>query len=119
MKAPLSPFYKSGNLVFISGQVGSDSTTKIIPEDFESQVKNLFKNLKDVLQTAGLNESSVVKTTVFMTDLSLFGRMNELYVEFFGDHRPARTTIGVAALPQFPGDPNVFIEIEAIAEISS
>lgn len=119
MKAPLSPFYKSGNLVFISGQVGSDSTTNIIPEDFESQAQNVFKKLQKVLEDAKLNKNCVVKTTVFMTDLSQFSRMNELYADFFGDHRPARTTIGVAALPEFPGDPKVFIEIEAIAEIRS
>lgn len=118
MKAPLSPFYKSDKLVFISGQVGVDSETKIIPEDFESQLQNIFQNLTSVLQTAGLTKSSIVKTTVFMTDLSLFPRMNELYTDFFGTHLPARTTIGVAALPEFPGDPHVFIEIEAIAEIS-
>lgn len=118
MSAPLSPFYKSGNLIFISGQVGSNTITKVIPEDFESQVLNTFANLKSVLESAGSDISKVVKTTVFMTDLSKFARMNEMYQEFFGEHKPARTTIGVAALPQFPGDPNVFIEIEAIAEVN-
>ncbi|MEX0896018.1 MAG: RidA family protein [Patescibacteria group bacterium] len=118
MKAPLSPFYKTGNMVFISGQVGSDSKTKVIPEDFQSQTENIFQNLRNVLELAGLTEVNVVKTTVFMTDLSLFPQMNELYADFFGKHLPARTTIGVAALPEFPGDPKVLIEIEAIAEIS-
>lgn len=117
MKAPLSPFYKSGNLVFISGMVGVDLASSKIPEDFETQAKNVFIKLVSVLKDAGLKKENVVKTTVFMTDLSLFGRMNELYGEFFGEHRPARTTIGVDALPEFPGDPHVFIEVEAIAEI--
>jgi 2-iminobutanoate/2-iminopropanoate deaminase len=70
------------------------------------------------LESAGLDIKSVVKTTVYMTDLSLFGLMNELYAELFGDHKLARTTIGVAALPEFPEDPKVFIEIDAVAEMS-
>lgn len=118
MKAPLSPFYQTGKVIFISGQVGMDSQSKVIPEDFESQLKNTFQNLENVLKSAGLTKNNVVKTTIFMTDLSLFTRMNELYADFFGNHLPARTTIGVAALPEFPGDPHVFIEIEAIAEVS-
>jgi 2-iminobutanoate/2-iminopropanoate deaminase len=105
-------------MIFISGQVGSDSETKIIPEDFESQAKNTLQNLSRVLKTTGLTKRNVIKTTVFMTDLSLFTRMNEIYADFFGDHLPARTTIGVAALPEFPGDPHVLIEIEAVAETS-
>lgn len=119
MSAPLSPFYKSGSFIFISGQVGLDPETGVIPEDFESQIVNVFKNLKRVLQSAGLNEASIVKTTVYMADLSQFNRMNELYAEFFNAHKPARTTVGVSALPEFPGDPKVFIEIEAIAEASA
>lgn len=119
MSTPLSPFYKSGNLAFISGQVGLDPTTGRIPDDFESQVDNVFKNIQHVLQSIGIGRNSVVKTTVNMTDLSLFSQMNERYLEFFGDHRPARTTIGVAALPEFPGDPTVFIEIEAVAEVAA
>ncbi len=117
MNAPLSPFYKSGNLVFISGQVGVDAKTGVIPGDFESQVTNVFLKLKNVLESAGLNEHNVVKTTVFMTDLAQFERMNQMYAVFFNDHRPARTTVEVSALPAFPGDPKIFIEIEAIAEI--
>ena len=119
MSIPLSPYYQSERLVFISGQVGIDQETGIIPADFESQAINVFKSLQQVLQSAGLDKNAIVKTTVFMTDLSLFSRMNELYAQFFGDHRPARTTVGVAALPEFPGDPKVLIEIEAIAEVST
>jgi 2-iminobutanoate/2-iminopropanoate deaminase len=119
MSAPLSPFYKTGNTVYISGQVGTDPNTKVIPEGFEAQIENVFKNLTAILESAGLKEDNIVKTTVYMTDLSLFGRMNELYVNFFAEHKPARTTIGVAALPEFPGDPKVFIEIDAIAKVSA
>ncbi len=119
MSAPLSPFYRAGELVFISGQVGSDIETKVIPEDFESQALNVFRNLEQVLASAEVDKSQIVKTTVFLTDMSFYSKMNELYVEFFGDHKPARSAIGVAALPKFPGDPRVFIEIEAVAYISS
>lgn len=118
MSAPLSPYHKSGNFIFISGQVGLDDSTETIPEDFESQAKNVFKSLARVLDSAGSDKSNIVKTTVYMTDLTQFERMNELYIEFFESHKPARTTVGVAALPQFPGDPKIFIEIDAIAEIA-
>ena len=115
MSAPFSPAYEYSNLVFISGQVGTNPETQIIPEDFEQQAINTFKNLLRVLNDTGLNEKNVIKTTVYLTDLSLFDQMNELYVRFFGEHKPARTTLGVSGLPQFPGDPNIFIEIDAIA----
>jgi 2-iminobutanoate/2-iminopropanoate deaminase len=119
MTAPLSPFYESNGLIFISGQIGADPKTKIIPEDFESQAKNTFANIQLRLEEAGLRIESIAKTSVYLTDLSLFAKMNDMYSEFFGDHKPARTTIGVAGLPQFPGDPNVFIEIDAIASKSA
>lgn len=119
MSSPLSPFYESDNLVFISGQVGHDIETKTIPEDFESQAKNTFKNILLRLEEANINKKDVVKTSVYLTDLALFDQMNQMYAEFFGDHKPARTTIGVAGLPQFPGDPTVYIEIDAIAAKSN
>lgn len=115
MSAPLSLYYEYGNLVFISGHVGSDPETKVIPEGFEEQAENTFKNIQARLDEAGLTKENVIKTTVYLTDLSLFAQMNEMYAEFFGEHKPARTTIGVVGLPQFPGDPDVFIEIDAIA----
>lgn len=118
MSSPLSQFYRSGNLLFISGQVGIDASTDNIPDDFESQLGHVFENLQQVLTSAGANKEQVIKTTVYMTDLTQFGQMNAAYMEFFGQHKPARTTVGVAGLPQFPGDPTVFIEIEAIAEIT-
>lgn len=115
MSAPLSPAYEYSNLVFISGQVGSDPETQVIPEGFEQQAVNAFKNLQNVLNDTGLTKDNILKTTVYLTDLSLFDQMNELYATFFGEHKPARTTLGVAGLPQFPGDPTIFIEIDAVA----
>ena len=118
MSSPLSQFYISGNLLFISGQVGIDASTDKIPEDFESQLSHVFENLQHVLTSAGASKGQVIKTTVYMTDLAQFDQMNAAYAEYFGQHKPARTTIGVAGLPQFPGDPTVYIEIEAVAEVS-
>ena len=115
MSAPLSPFFQSGNLIFISGQVGSNPDDGAIPDDFDRQAANVFVNLDIQLNSAGLSKVDIVKTTVYMTDLSQFDLMNQLYAEYFGEHKPARTTVGVAALPEFPGDPTVHIEIDAIA----
>lgn len=115
MSAPLSPFYESGSTVYISGQVGSDLNTQLIPRDFEQQALNVFKHIEKILGEAGLTKEDVVKTTVYLTDLSFFEKMNALYVDFFGSHRPARTTVGVAGLPEFPEDPTIYIEIDAIA----
>jgi 2-iminobutanoate/2-iminopropanoate deaminase len=110
-----SPFYESQGFVFISGQVGDDAKTGVIPVDFEAQAVNAFSNLKLRLGEAGLTVAGVAKVSIFLTDLSYFEKMNELFADCFGDYKPARTTLGVAALPQFPGDPTVYIEIEAIA----
>ena len=118
MSELFSPFYESNGLVFISGQVGDDAESGVIPSEFEQQASNAFNNLKLRLNEAGLSENNVAKVTIFMTDLTHFSQMNEFFAECFGSHKPARTTLGVAALPQFPGDPTVLIEIEATAVIS-
>lgn len=113
MSAPLSPFYKSNDLIFISGQVGkgSDGT---IPEDFASQTRNTLTNLKNVIESAGSELEKTVKVNAYLVDLSNFTEFNDMYVEFFGEHKPARTTLGVKELPRFEGDPLIHIEIDAI-----
>lgn len=114
MSVPLSPFYKANDLIFISGQVGmgADGT---IPEDFASQARNTLTNLKNVIESAGSELGKTVKVNAYLTDLSYFTEFNDIYVGFFGEHKPARTTLGVKELPRFEGDPLIHIEIEAIA----
>lgn len=114
MSAPLSPFYKSQDLIFVSGQVGIDSEGNI-PADFSSQVSNALINLRNVLEQADSKLENTVKTTVFLTDLSQFDKFNDIYSAFFGGHKPARTTVGINELPRFEGDPIIHVEIEAIA----
>jgi len=110
---PYSQAKRTGNLVYCSGQTPIDpSTMKIEASDIEGQTQRALKNLEIVLQAAGLSLSNVVKTNVYLTDMSLFEKMNKEYAALFGDHRPARTTVAVKGLPY-----NALVEIECIAEV--
>jgi 2-iminobutanoate/2-iminopropanoate deaminase len=107
---PYSPGVISGNLVFVSGQIPRDSNGKIVGDTIENATRVVLENLKNVLNAAGCAPSNVVKTTVFLQDLSDFEGMNKIYAAFFGDHRPARSTVQVAKLPAAAR-----VEIECIA----
>lgn len=108
---PYSQAVKVGNMLFISGQIPIDPKSgNIIDGDIKEQTKRVLENIKGILESIGANLSNVVKTTVFMVDLSEFSDMNEVYKEYFSENPPARSTIQVSALPR-----NVRIEIEAIA----
>lgn len=85
----------------------------MVPGEFEAQAERVLDNLRAVLEAAGASLDTVVKTTVFLTDLGLFPRLNAVYGRYFtGDPKPARSTIGVAALPL-----GAAVEIEAIARL--
>ncbi|MCL2743152.1 MAG: RidA family protein [Planctomycetaceae bacterium] len=110
---PYSQGIISGGFLFTSGQI------PIVPEDgglingtIEEQTERVLKNLDAVLTEAGTSWQRVVKTTVFLTDLADFGKMNEIYGKHLGDARPARSTVQVAALPR-----GAKVEIELVAEI--
>lgn len=108
---PYSQAVRVGELLFCSGQIPLDpATMNIIEGDIETQTRRVLQNLSAVVEAAGTSLSRVVKTTVFMQDLSEFARMNTVYAEFFTSTPPARSTVQVAALPR-----NVKIEIEAVA----
>ncbi|HYF47846.1 MAG TPA: Rid family detoxifying hydrolase [Planctomycetota bacterium] len=107
---PYSPALVSGSMVFVSGQIPRDSSGKIIGDSIEGATKQALENLNAVLKAAGCSPSDVVKTTVFLQDLNDFDGMNKTYAAFFGEHRPARSTVQVAKLPA-----NSRIEIECIA----
>ena len=112
---PYSHGIKTGKLFFCSGQTPIDPDTMTITEnDIEGQTRRALKNIEEVLRSAGLSLSSVVKTTVFLIDMQSFKRMNAVYEEIFGPHKPARSTIAVAGLPY-----NAQVEIECIAEIDN
>jgi len=99
-------------LILVSGQGATDPQTgQIAGLDVESQTEQVFRNIQAILQAAGSDLSHVLRCGVFLTDLRDFEKMNAVYARVFGHHRPARTTVQVAALP----DPRLRVEIDAMA----
>lgn len=111
---PYSPAIRTGNLLYCSGQTPVDpNSMKIEALDISGQTQRALENLQIVLESAGLTLSNVVKTNVFLADMTLFEGMNNEYASMFGEHRPARTTVAVKGLPY-----NALVEIECIAEFN-
>jgi len=113
---PIGPYAQavvSNGLLFTSGQIALDPVSnEMAGADIETQTRQVLANLAAVLEQAGSTPEKVVKTTIFLADLSDFAVVNGLYGDFFGDHKPARSTVQVAALPK-----SARIEIELVAEI--
>jgi 2-iminobutanoate/2-iminopropanoate deaminase len=107
---PYSQGIEANGYIFISGQLPVNSATSKLGDGIREQTKFCLENIRSVLESSGLTMASVVKTTVFMTDLESFGPMNEIYGAFFQEPFPARSTIQVVALPK-----GASIEIECIA----
>ncbi len=110
---PFSQAIAAGGMLYASGQVPIDPATgELAGADIETQAKQVFENLKQVLQAAGTDFGSVVKTTVFLTDLANFGMVNDIYAEYFTAPYPARSCVQISALPK-----GALIEAELIAEL--
>jgi 2-iminobutanoate/2-iminopropanoate deaminase len=108
---PYSQAIKAGGFVFTAGQIPIDPATgKLIEGDIKAQTERVLKNLSAVLVAAGSNMDRVVKTTVFLKNMSDFPAMNEVYGQFFKNEPPSRSTVQVAALPK-----DALIEIEEVA----
>lgn len=107
---PYSPALAVGDFLFISGQVPIDSEGEIVGLTAAEQARQALENMTAQLSEAGLDMDAVVKTTIFLTDMTEFASVNEVYAEFFTPPYPARSTVQVAALPK-----SVSVEIEAIA----
>lgn len=108
---PYSQAITTDQLVFTAGQIGLDpQSMEIVAGGIGEQTDRVLKNLTAVLETAGSELSRVVKTTVFLVDMTDFAAMNEVYQRHFGTHKPARSTVAVAQLPK-----GGRVEIEAIA----
>ncbi len=108
---PYSQAIITGNLVFCSGQIPLDpATMEIVGENITEQTNRVFQNLSGLLEAAGSSLGQVVKTTVYLKDMSDFAAMNDEYARHLGDHRPARAAVEVARLPK-----DVLVEIDAIA----
>jgi 2-iminobutanoate/2-iminopropanoate deaminase len=108
---PYSPGIKTGDLVFISGQVGHVDSQGNKLEGIEAQTKQVLENMKRVLEAAGVSIDDVVKTTVFLTRAEDFSKMNEVYKTYFTKDLPSRSTVIIAALAR----PEMVVEIEGIA----
>lgn len=107
---PYSQAIDTGSFVFISGQIPVNPATGEIPEGIEAQAAQSMANIKAILAEAGLTMDNVVKTTVFLADMSLFADMNKIYAENFTAPFPARSAVAVKELPK-----QVLVEIEVIA----
>ncbi len=107
---PYSQAIDTGSFVFISGQIPVNPATGEIPEGIEAQAAQSMANIKAILAEAGLTMDNVVKTTVFLADMSLFADMNKVYAENFTAPFPARSAVAVKELPK-----QVLVEIEVIA----
>ena len=104
---------KSGNLVFTSGQIPlNPETGELINGDFKSEISQVLTNLNGVLKSGGSSLKKAIKLTVFLTDLSYFPQVNEVFKEFFPENPPARSVVQVSALPM-----NAKIEIEAVGSV--
>ena len=99
-----------GTLLFISGQIGITKEGNFAADTVEGQTRQVFKNVRTILAAKGLTTDHVVKATVLLRDMDHYGPVNEIYMEEFGDHRPARAAYAVAGLPK-----DALIEIEFVA----
>jgi 2-iminobutanoate/2-iminopropanoate deaminase len=110
---PYSQAVRSGNVLYLSGQIPLDPVSgNLVQGDFALQAKRVFENLRAVLKESGAEFQHVVKATVYLTDLGNFQTLNSIYAEYFGEHKPARSTVGVAQLPRGAG-----VEIDLIAVV--
>lgn len=112
--APIGPYsqaVRSGKELFCSGQIALDPTSGILVEgDVAAQAEQVLKNLGAVLAAGGYEFDDVVKTTIFLIDMTDFAAVNDVYAKFFGNSKPARSTVAVAGLPK-----GARVEIDAIA----
>ena len=106
---PYSPGIQTGNMVFLSGQLGIDPATGKMPEGVEAQAKQSLANVEALLTAAGATFADVVKTTVYLADIADFTAFNEVYAKYFTS-KPARSCVAVKELPK-----GVLCEVEAIA----
>lgn len=107
---PYSQAIMAGGLLYTSGQLGLDPETGALPESIEEQTKQSLKNIQAILEEAGLQKTDVIKTVVFLKNMSDFAVVNGIYADFFGDHKPARSCVEAAQLPK-----GGLIEIEVVA----
>lgn len=109
---PYSQAVRTGNLIFVSGQLPINAVDGSMPEDIKGQTAQSIANIKSILAEAGATLDNVVKTTVFLSDMANFGPMNEVYAQEFKEEYPARCAFAVKELPK-----QALVEIEVIAAL--
>jgi 2-iminobutanoate/2-iminopropanoate deaminase len=109
---PYSQAVRFGNLLFTSGQIPLGLDGQVVAGGIVEQTHQVFRNLQAVLKASGCGLSDVIKATVFIKDMNQFSALNEVYASYFGDHKPARSTVEVARLPR-----DVFVEIELVVSV--
>jgi len=107
---PYSQAVRAGNWLFVSGQIALDPRTGKLEGDAAAQTERALQNLFEILKAAGFERESIVKVTIYTTEMENFSKINEVYERMMGNHRPARATVGVASLPL-----GAKVEIEAVA----
>lgn len=115
--APIGPYSQGtraqGTLVFTAGQIAlNPATGQIAGDDISAQTRQVLENIKAILEAGGSGLGAVVKTTVYLKDMTEFGVMNEVYGQYFAESPPARTTVEVSRLPR-----DVRVEIEAVGTV--
>ncbi|MBT4761026.1 MAG: RidA family protein [Bdellovibrionaceae bacterium] len=112
--APVGPYSQAievNDFIYCSGQIPLDATSgALVLGDIQAQTEKVMQNISEVLKAADLNFSNVVKTAIFLTDMSDFTPMNQIYAKYFSENPPARSCVAVSSLPK-----GVNVEIEVIA----
>ena len=109
---PFSPAVRVGHMLYLSGQLGTDSTNRLVPGGIEAETRQTMTNIKRLLEANGSSMDRVVKCLVMLADIAEWGRMNTVYVTFFPTHRPARSALGASGLAL-----NGRVEIECMATV--
>jgi 2-iminobutanoate/2-iminopropanoate deaminase len=111
---PYSQAVEVGGIIYTSGQIALTPAGDMLENDIKIQTKQVLENLANVLEASGSNLQNVIKTTIFLANMDDFLAVNTIYAEYFGDHKPVRSTVAVKTLPK-----NALVEIDAIAKIEN
>ena len=107
---PYSQAVAVNGILYTSGQIGMDEKGVVVADDVVNQTHQVMKNLFYVLEAAGVHFNDVIKTTIYLTNMDDFAKVNEVYAHYFGHHKPVRSTVAVKTLPK-----NVLVEIDCMA----
>jgi 2-iminobutanoate/2-iminopropanoate deaminase len=108
---PFNPAVLADGTLYVSGQIGRDLKTQKVPEDFDAEVRQVLDNIGIILREAKMTYADVISVQVYLTDMNLFQRMNNIYTKYFKTDRPSRTTVGVVKLAA----PEAHVEITVTA----